>query len=155
MATLLYRLGRFSYRHAWQVLGVWMLLLAAIVGGGIALGGQTQESFAIPGTESQDALDRLTAVFPQVAGATATGIVVAPDGASVTDQNSVDAIAATVAAISAIDGVEAVVGPFDEFAGNAVSDDESAALISVQFDGPSTDVSERSVAELADDRADR
>ena len=150
MATLLYRLGRFSYRHAWQVLGVWMLLLAAIVGGGIALGGQTQESFAIPGTESQDALDRLTAVFPQVAGATATGIVVAPDGASVTDQNSVDAIAATVAAISAIDGVEAVVGPFDEFAGNAVSDDESAALISVQFDGPSTDVSERSVAELAD-----
>ena len=149
MATLLYRLGRFSYRHAWQVLGVWMLLLAAIVGGGIALGGQTQESFAIPGTESQDALDRLSAVFPQVAGATATGVVVAPEGASVNDQGSVDAIDATVAAISKIDGVETVIGPFDEFAGNAVSDDASAALISVRFDGPSTEVSESSVAELA------
>ena len=32
MATLLYRLGRFSYRHAWRVIGAWMLVLVATVG---------------------------------------------------------------------------------------------------------------------------
>ena len=76
MATLLYRLGRFSFRHAWRVIGVWALLLFASLGAGVGLGGQFQESFAIPGTESQQALDRLEAVFPSVAGASATVVVV-------------------------------------------------------------------------------
>ena len=71
MATLLYRLGRFSFRRAWIIIGIWAALLITVLGGGIALGGQSQESFVIPGTESQEALDRLSAVFPQVAGASA------------------------------------------------------------------------------------
>jgi uncharacterized membrane protein YdfJ with MMPL/SSD domain len=29
VATLLYRLGPFSFRNAWKVIGVWVLLLAA------------------------------------------------------------------------------------------------------------------------------
>lgn len=148
MATLLYRLGRFSYRHAWRVIAVWMLLFVGILGGGIALGGQTQESFAIPGTESQNALDRLEAVFPQVAGASATAVVVAPDGTSVEDAASRAAIAEMVDAIADIDGIDAVVGPFDEYAGKAVSDDGSMALIKVQFDGPSTEVTPEQLDQL-------
>ena len=140
MATLLYRLGRFSYRHAWRVIGAWMLVLAATVGAGIALGGQTQESFAIPGTESQAALDRLEAVFPSVAGASATVVVEVPGGDTVEDYERV--IEQTADDIRALDGIEAVVGPFDEYAGEAISDDDSMALIRVQFDGPSTDVTE-------------
>jgi RND superfamily putative drug exporter len=85
VATLLYRLGRFSYRRAWTVIGVWLVLVIGVLGGSAALGGQTQESFAIPGTESQTALDRLDAVFPAVAGASAQAIVLAPKGAAVTD----------------------------------------------------------------------
>ncbi len=38
--------------------------------------------------------------------------------------------------------IEAVVGPFDEYAGQAISDDDSMALIRVQFAGASTDVTE-------------
>ncbi len=148
MATLLYRLGRFSYRHAWRVIAVWMLLLTGILGGGIALGGQTQESFAIPGTESQNALDRLEAVFPQVAGASATAVVVAADGASVEDDDATAAITAIVDDIESIDGIDTVVGPFDEYAGRAVTDDGRMALIKVQFDGPSTDVTPEQLDEL-------
>ncbi|MBC7725522.1 MAG: MMPL family transporter [Burkholderiaceae bacterium] len=148
MATLLYRLGRFSYRRAWTVIGVWLILFAAILGGGFALGGKTQESFAIPGTESQNALDRLDAVFPQVAGASAQAIVVAPAGQAVDDPASTAAIADMVTAIGTIDGIDSVVGPFDEYAGVAVTDDRSMARIQVQFDGPSTDVTDTMLSNL-------
>ena len=83
MATLLYRLGRFSFRHPWRMLAVWLILMIGILGGGIALGGKTNDSFAIPGTQSQNAIDRLEAVFPSAAGASAQIVVEVPKGASV------------------------------------------------------------------------
>jgi RND superfamily putative drug exporter len=150
VATLLYRLGRFSYRHAWRVIGVWALVLVGILGGSVALGGQTSESFAIPGTESQNALDRLGAVFPSVAGASAQVVAEAPDGASVKDAEYTDAIEATAKKIEKIDGVASVISPFSEYAGKAIADDESMAIIKVQFDGPSTEVTEKSLDALKD-----
>ncbi|MGV8884358.1 MAG: MMPL family transporter [Microbacteriaceae bacterium] len=142
MATLLYRLGRFSFRRAWTVIAVWFVILVGILGGSIALGGTTQESFAIPGTESQQALDRLNAVFPEVGGATVQVVTVAPDGASVTDPAYTAAIKKQVSAIEDLDGISAVVSPFSEYAGNAVSADKSMAIIRVQFKGVSTDVTD-------------
>lgn len=146
MATLLYRLGRFSYRRPWRVIGVWLLLLAATLGGGIALGGQTQESFAIPGTESQEALDRLEAVFPSVAGASATGVVVAPTGASIADEQTT--IEQLVSDIEKVPGIDSAMSPFDQYAGNAISGDGDMAIIRIQFDGPSTDVTDATIADL-------
>ncbi|MBH0098566.1 MMPL family transporter [Salinibacterium sp. NSLL150] len=148
MATLLYRLGRFSYRHPWRVLVVWFLLVVGTLGGGIALGGQTEESFEIPGTESQVALDRLEAVFPSVAGASATAVVVAEDGSRIESSEAV--IERITAAIDRIDGIDSAVSPFDEYAGKAISDDHSMAIIRVQFDGPVTDVTEATVEALVD-----
>jgi RND superfamily putative drug exporter len=148
MATLLYRIGRFSYRHAWRVIGVWVLLLAGILGGGIALGGQTQESFSIPGTESQEALDRLEAVFPAVAGAAAQVVLVAPDGTSVSDPAITSTIEELVTELGAIDGVETVISPFSEYAGQAITDDESMAIVRVQFDGTMSEVTDETLAEV-------
>ena len=148
MATLLYRLGRFSYRRAWAVIGVWFLILAGIVGGALALGGSTAESFAIPGTESQEALDRLEAVFPSVAGASAQVVNEVPDGASVDDKKYQDAIEKQVDEIEKIDGVDTVISPFNEYAGNAISEDDGMALTKVQFSGPSTDVTDEMLDEL-------
>ena len=71
MALLLHRIGHFAYRRAWPVIVAWMLILGALVGLGLGLGGQLKDSFAIPGTESQTAIDQLAAVFPQTAGASA------------------------------------------------------------------------------------
>lgn len=145
MALLLHRIGRFAYRRAWLVLAGWVVALAAILGAGIGLGGQLQESYAIPGTESQEAIDQLAAVFPQTAGASAKAIVEAPDGASVEDASSRAAIEDMEAGLEDVDGVSSVLGPFDEYAGNQVSDDARTAYIQVQFDGPVTDVSQESI----------
>lgn len=148
MALLLHRIGRFAYRRGWLVIVAWVIALGALLGAGIGLGGQMQESFAIPGTESQDAIDQLAAVFPQTAGASARVVVEAPDGASVDDAPYRDAIAATESALEDVEGVASVLGPFDEYAGDQVSDDERTAIIQVQFDGPSTDVTQAQLDEV-------
>ena len=61
MANLLYRLGRFSYRRRRLVAAVWALFLALLGVGALTLAGKTANTFSIPGTESQRALDALQA----------------------------------------------------------------------------------------------
>jgi putative drug exporter of the RND superfamily len=43
------------------------------------------ESFSVPGTESQTALDSLSRAFPQASGTTAEVVVAAPEGRIVRD----------------------------------------------------------------------
>ena len=57
MATLLYRLGRGSFRHRRIVLSVWIVLLAGMAIGATILSGPSTTNVTIPGTEAQRALD--------------------------------------------------------------------------------------------------
>jgi putative drug exporter of the RND superfamily len=148
LALLLHRIGRFAFRRAWLVIAAWAVALAALLGAGIGLGGQLQESYAIPGTESQDAIDQLAAVFPQTAGASAKAVVEAPDGASVESEPYRGAITAMEDQLEHVDGVASVLGPFDEYAGDQVSADERTAYIQVQFDGPTSQVTDASIDDV-------
>ncbi|TAJ49139.1 MAG: MMPL family transporter [Herbiconiux sp.] len=148
MATLLYRIGRFAYRRAWYVIVAWALALAAVLGSGLALGGAFQESFTIPGTESQQTIDKLENLFPSAAGASATVIVVAPDGTTVNDPTVKQEITAVSDDIGTIDQVASTVSPYSEYSTNAISDDQTAARITVQFDGASTDVTDATLEQL-------
>ncbi|MGO2110151.1 MAG: MMPL family transporter, partial [Pseudoclavibacter sp.] len=148
MALILYRIGRFSFHNPWRVIVTWLALLGAALGVGVALGGEMQESFDIPGTESQEALDRLNSVFPEVAGASATVVVEAPVGESVEGAVTSSAIDAAVDGIGDIDGIAQVVSPFSEYATDAISADSQAAIIQVQFDGDTTEVTEGQKSQL-------
>ncbi|MDH6236365.1 MMPL family transporter [Cryobacterium sp. CG_9.6] len=150
MSTLLYRIGHFAFRRAWLVIGVWVVLLGAILGGGIALGGQTQESYAIPGTESQDSIDKLAAVFPEAAGAQVQVVYTVPDGASVNDAGYRTAIEDMATAMEDVSGVTTVITPYSEYASNAISTDEQTAFSQVQLSGPSTDVLPSTLTNLTD-----
>lgn len=142
MALLLHRIGRFSFRRAWLVIGAWVLVLGTLLGVGLGLGGKLQESYAIPGTESQTAIDQLAAVFPETAGASATAVVEAPRGDSVADEPARAAVEELGDALAEIPGVAQVLGPFDEYAGDQLSDDERTAYVRVQFDGQVSDIPE-------------
>lgn len=154
MSTLLYSLGRWSYRRPWRVLIAWLLLLG-IAGGGVALFMKgTDNSFSIPGTESQAGLEQLGRTFPQVSGTSAQLIIVAPEGHTVEDASIKADISDTVERIGDLEGVLAVSDPFDETMHGLVSDDETAAIIRLQFDGQATDVPAATKTDLADISAD-
>ncbi|MDX2375702.1 MMPL family transporter [Microbacterium sp. LRZ72] len=141
MSSFLYRVGRFSARHRWAVLIVWILLA---VGGGSAagaLGNNLQSSFDIPGTQAQTALDALEQRFPQLSGASGRVVVAAPDGESIADHS--DAISTACEALATAPDVSAVTCPYPMSASGStpagtgtpaqVSDDGRMVFISAQL----------------------
>lgn len=141
MSTLLYALGRWSYRHSWRVLIAWLLLLGiAGASAGLFMQG-TDNSFSIPGTEAQAGLEQLSRSFPQASGTSAQLVVVAADGGRVDQEPYSSAIEDAIGQLDELDGVLAVTDPFDEMVSGLVSEDDGAAIIRLQFDGQATDVS--------------
>lgn len=140
MGLTLARVGRWAAGHAWQVLIAWSLLLGALLGGGVAAGGQLREAFEIPGTQSQEALDRLASVFPQVAGGSAQVVVVPPEGQSVASGPVRDELEALSEELGAVPGVAQAVSPFNKYATDGVSLDGQAAIIALQFDVPTPEI---------------
>lgn len=150
MSTLLYALGRWSYKHPWRVLVSWLLLLALAGGGAAVFMKGTDNSFSIPGTEAQEGIELLDRSFPQASGTSAQLVVVTADGDDVTTGAYASGIDDTVAQLEDLDGVIAVTDPFNEMVSGMVADDESAAIIRLQFDGQATDVSDETKAALED-----
>ncbi|REJ04922.1 MMPL family transporter [Microbacterium bovistercoris] len=148
MSTLLSSLGRWSFRHPWRVLVSWLLVLGIAGGGALVLGAGTDNTFSIPGTESQAGLEQLSRTFPQVSGTNAQFIVVAADGDEVTDDPYRSDIEQTVAELEKVDGVLAVTSPYDENIDGMISDDDTAAIVRLQFEGQATDVTPEAKAEL-------
>ena len=81
MSALLYRIAHWIFDSRRLVVGIWLAVVVVAGAGAGLLNQGTQNSFSIPGTESQRGLDQLKHTFPQVAGSTARLVVVAPDGA--------------------------------------------------------------------------
>ena len=142
MSTLLYSLGRWSYRHPWRVLLGWLLILAAVGGAAAGLNKGFDNAFSIPGTESQEGLQQLQRTFPQVSGTSAQFIVVAADGEVVTDDAYREPIEDAIATMEDVPGVSSVTSPFDEMVTGMVSEGDTAAIVRLQFEGTQTDVSD-------------
>ncbi|GII04618.1 MMPL family transporter [Planobispora takensis] len=142
MSSLLYSLGRACYRARTPVIIGWIALLAALGSAAGAVSAGTSDSFAIPGTPSQNALDTLDRRFPQAGGAQAQMIVVAPAGGKVTDAPVKARVEQVADALGEVDGVAAVVDPYDEDVTSALSQDGRAALVTVQLDMAGDDVTD-------------
>ena len=66
VATLLYRLGRLSYRRRWRVPLLWVVVLGLLGVGAATLSGPTTNAFNIPGTESTKALAVLSRSYVEL-----------------------------------------------------------------------------------------
>jgi putative drug exporter of the RND superfamily len=103
VSIFLYRLGGAIARRAVVVLGVWVLIFAGLVGANVMLGDHYNDTFTLPGTQSQEGQDLLAARF----GLTGTSgqIYIGATSGKITDS----ANAKTVSKISsAVDHVEHV-----------------------------------------------
>ncbi|MFI9484796.1 MMPL family transporter [Promicromonospora sp. NPDC052451] len=135
MSSVLYSLGRWAVRARRLVVAVWVVALVLVGGAAGLLQQGLDNQVSIPGTESQEALDRLAATFPQVSGASAQVIVVAPEGGTINDEPMRSAIEDGVEKIGDVSQVEVVTSPYDEQMPASVSDDERATLLTIQLDG--------------------
>ncbi|GII59615.1 membrane protein [Planotetraspora thailandica] len=132
MATFLYRMGKFSYRRRWLVTGLWVLLLALVGVSAGTLSGTMSNSFSIPGTEAQQAIDHLAGRFPQAnaGGATARVVFAAPPGSTLTDQALRTTVRDTVEKLKSAPQVANVADPFQA---NTVSPDGRYAFAQVSY----------------------
>lgn len=154
MSSLLYSVGRWAYRARKLVVVLWIGLLALLGGGALLLNQGTDNSFSIPGTESQEALDTLSRTFPQVSGTSAQLVVVAPEGRTVDEADVKQPIEDAVGRLKDVPGVSGVSSPYSTQVKDLISDDRSAAIITVQLTGQMTTVSAETKTDLKDAGAD-
>ncbi|MEO6473095.1 MAG: MMPL family transporter [Aeromicrobium sp.] len=140
MSTSLYTLGRWAYLHHRRVIAFWLAAIAILGIIAAGLGGTTKNTFAIPGTESQAAVDSLGRTFPQFSGASAYLIIVAPNGETIVDERSRGLITGAEKEIAKVDGVSEVVSPYSDLTPISISHDKRAAMIQIQFIGQVTDI---------------
>ncbi|UKA63977.1 MMPL family transporter [Arthrobacter sp. FW306-04-A] len=110
MALLLYRLGKFSYHHRWLVISLWLAVLIAVGGSAAAFHGTMSNNFQIPGTETQQMLDKLKKDLPASSGGSA-GIVFEAGDAGF-NQAGKDAIASALTKLEKLPDVQSTVNPF-------------------------------------------
>lgn len=140
MSSTLYRLGRWAFRARRVVVALWLAVLALAAAGALFLNQGTDDTFRLPGSESGDALEQLRHSFPQVSGASAQLVVVAPGGGRVDDEAVRVPVEKAVADAAGLDGVAAVTDPYGGTVDGAISPDGAAALVTVQLDGQVTTV---------------
>jgi RND superfamily putative drug exporter len=151
VSTLLSTLGRWSFRHPWRVLVSWLIILGIAGAGAVVLGQGTDNTFSIPGTESQAGLEQLNRSFPAVSGTSAQIIVVAADGDSITDDPYRKDIEDAVEQFADVDdSVLSATSPYDEHVNGMINDDKTAAIIRLQFEGQASDVSAETKDALTD-----
>jgi len=71
MSRMLYRIGRFAARHPGRVIGAWFLVAVVVVGASFSFGRDLEDSFSVPGLDSQNAIELLASAQSEQAGITA------------------------------------------------------------------------------------
>jgi putative drug exporter of the RND superfamily len=122
---MLRRLVTWSYDHRRSVLALWIAVLVAGAALAVVAGGETEQDFTVPGSDSAQAMELLQERFPRFAGATVDVVYTASAGADHPDTVvRVDELAAAIGSGEHVVAVEP--GP--------ISADGSTGSLRVRFD---------------------
>jgi putative drug exporter of the RND superfamily len=144
MALLLYRLGKFSYRHRWLVISLWLAVMVAVGGAAAAFHGTLSNNFQIPGTETQQMADKLKKELPSSSGGSASIVFEANDAQF--SQAGKDAVSAALAKLKTIPDVQGTVDPFatqaqlDKAGTDLAAGEQQAAAGKAQLDKAAADL---------------
>jgi RND superfamily putative drug exporter len=136
-------MGRFAARRPWIVLGAWLVVSLAVIGAAGTFGRELEDSVAVPGLDSQDAVELLSRTGSETAGLTAY-VVATPRDEGQTFFDSAGAraeladVQAGVAALPNVLATNDPVAALDEGRGaavdaEAISADGRVALLRVQY----------------------
>ncbi|HJQ88563.1 MAG TPA: MMPL family transporter, partial [Propionibacteriaceae bacterium] len=127
MSRLLYLIGAGAARHPWRVVAGWLLAATLVTALASAFGGTMQDSFKIPGSDTQRTNDMLADRFPAMSGTTAR--VVVHDDAGPIDLARLEPVRDALEGMPSVSGV----------APTTLSPDSGTAVLSVQYDVQVTD----------------
>jgi putative drug exporter of the RND superfamily len=132
MASLLYRIARAAFRRRRLVLAIWLAAAAATIACMAAFGGagKINQTFTVPGSQSQQALDRMTQEFPAASGTSAQIVFTVPAGQSVTTPAAQQAISAVLSAAAKAPEVAGVITPAEA---GSISPQHTAAIGQVEY----------------------
>lgn len=147
MATFLYRVGGYAYRHRLLVIGVWVLLLVG-AGASTTLAKPFLLDFNLPGTETERASQMMDEKFPGMDDvglmATAKVVVQAPPGTTLDQPENASRMDQLVHELRALNGVaapEMIVDPLTAPSQAQVSPDRTIAYLDVSYDEKFVDIS--------------
>ncbi|RBO96227.1 MMPL family transporter [Nocardia puris] len=135
MSVLLHRLGRWCFRRRGLTVFGWLAVIALAGVAAATLSGPTSDSFTVPGTEAQEAVDLAAERFPELSagGATATVVLAAPEGARLTESEHRATVERVRERLASEPSIVDVGDPFT----SAVTPDERMGLVTVSYrDGP-------------------
>ncbi|NOX31192.1 MAG: MMPL family transporter, partial [Actinobacteria bacterium] len=142
MSSALYRMGRFAARHPWFIIGLWLVAAIGVIATASAFGRELEDTFEVPGLDSHQAVELLSAAQSDRAGLTAR-VVVTPIDEQATFFDSIEAAALTktqniVGALPNVLGINDPAGalaadPDTALSGGVVSPDGRIALIQLQY----------------------
>ncbi|MHB1289696.1 MMPL family transporter, partial [Georgenia sp.] len=147
--------GMWSYRHPVVVVLLWVLAIGGVQIAAGVIGTDYRNSFALPGTDSQAAVDLLDERFAAASGDADTLVVRSAMG-SVNDPDVRAEVDALLAEVAGIDSVIAVRSPYGPMGAGQISEDGTVAYASVQYatagiEVPRTDL--EALTGLVDDAA--
>lgn len=134
MSNALYRLGRFAARRPWTVIGTWLLVSIVVIGASVSFGRELEDSFEVPGLDSQNAVDLLTEAQSDRAGLTAQ-IVMTPLDEGTTFFDSAPAQAELARIEAAASDLPNVIGTSDTASALAAGHEAAAQSGSISPDG--------------------
>ena len=126
-------LARWSAHHPLLVALIWVLAIVGAQASSAMVGSDFRNSFALPGTDSQAAVDLLDERFPGASGDADTIVVSTEDG-SVTDPAVQERVQVMLDDVAAVDSVTAVQSPYSPMGAGQINADGTVAYATVQYD---------------------
>lgn len=127
------KLARWSFRHRWLVLGLWLAILVGARVMASMTGSAYEDAFEPPDADSTRVVKMLEAASPAAAG-DIDHIVFAASTGTVTRSAYRDRVEAILDSVAGLPHVASVTSPFAPEAVGQVSKDEHVAYATVQFD---------------------